>query len=138
MTYQLAQEHFTKSQYPINPGIYDWCLDVGNLTYLDHLSQHYLGATKELAIICSEYKYLLCNHQKMDLLLTKLIDLLNEAANGDWYSLKEVENKGASTLLGVLDILEDISLALEAKGKFNKYAKLEEELSSFYQRYFET
>lgn len=132
MTYHLAQEQIAQSGNYINSAKYGWNNGYSGLNYFDYLSKKYLYATKELALICSEYKYILYTQTKLDLLLTKLTDLLNEASGGDWQAIKEVENKGTPTLRGALEILQGLSI------KTNKYLCLERELQQFYKHYFVT
>ena len=104
---------------------------------LDVLALKYLSATIDLNEIMEEQQVLLKNQPALQMLSQKLLDIFKEAAGGSFQALIDVTNAGETTLLGVLDMLEDIGIAAEAAGEQNIYAELEAQLAELHHQYFE-
>lgn len=114
----------------------DEVLPGDNVISTDSYAERYLYATEDLHDIMEEHRTLLDGQPKMQILLQKLLEMFQEAAGGSFQALKEVISSGEPTLLGVLDILEDIGIAAESSGKSNEYAELEARLTGLYRQYF--
>ena len=105
---------------------------------MDVLALKYLSATVDLNEIMEEHHTLLKDQPTILLLCQKLLEIFKEAAGGSYQALIDANNAGEKTLLGILDILEDIGIIAETAGERNIYAQLEVQFTELHEQYVET
>lgn len=105
---------------------------------LDVLALKYLNATLDLQAIMDEHHLYLKYQPTLSLLNQKLMEIFKDAAGGNMQALLDASLSGETTLLAIIEMVENIDKSGNSKVPYRLHSELQNQLKKLHDKYYKT